>query len=214
MPFVERSSLIGPMTRFVFSRAIQELREIDAPKSLYLGLTAPSSPLRISAFMADLDDVSSLGLPPLILKIDAGSVRKFGKRLIPMMVQAREKGVRFALSGIRSTDLGLRLPKDISFEMMKIDREVLGLDPEERSQQLDALTKMGHDLGAVVVVEGIENTAHHNVARASRAEFGQGFFYSRSLGVNRLKEFLQIANAPSSRKGGAATVLGWRVRNF
>jgi c-di-GMP phosphodiesterase len=213
MPFVERSSLMGPMTRFIFSRATQELREMGAPKSLYLGVTAPSSHLTSSGFMADLGDVGSLAFPPLILKIDAAIVRKFGKRLIPKMAEARENGVRFALSGVRSTDLGLLLPKDISFEMVKIDREVVALDPDERSRQLDALTKMGHDLDAVVVVEGIENAAHHNVARASRAEFGQGFFYSRSLGANRLKEFLQTANAPSSRTGGAATVLGWRVRN-
>ncbi|MGA7776203.1 MAG: EAL domain-containing protein [Paraburkholderia sp.] len=214
MPFVESSGLMGPMTRFIFSLATQELREVGAPKSLYLGVTAPSSHLKSSAFMAEIGDDDSLGFPPLILKIDAASVREFGPRLIPMMTEAREKGVRFALSGVRSTDLGLQLPKDISFEMVKIDREVLTLDPDERSRQLDALTKMGHDLGAVVVVEGIENAAHHNVARVSRAEFGQGFFYSRALSANRLKEFLQTINAPSSRTGGAATVLGWRVRNY
>ena len=213
MPFVERSSLIGPMTRFVFSRAAQDLDDMGVPKSLYLGVTAPSSFLTSSSFIADLGDVGSSGFPPLILKIDVGSVRKLATRLVPLMAQAREKGVRFALSGVRSTDLGLQLPNDISFEMMKIDRDVLALDANERCIQIDALTKMGHDLGAVVVVEGIENAAHHNVARASRAEFGQGFFYSRSLGPDRLREFLRTVNAPSSKTGGAGTVLGWRVRH-
>lgn len=73
---------------------------------------------------------------------------------------------------------------------------------------------MGHEMGAVVVVEGIENAAHHNVARESRAEFGQGFFYSRALDASRLKVFIEAANAPSSKAAGAATMLGWRVRNF
>ncbi|TDY17143.1 EAL domain-containing protein (putative c-di-GMP-specific phosphodiesterase class I) [Paraburkholderia sp. BL6665CI2N2] len=214
MEFIDNSSLIGPMTRFVLSRASQELREIGAPKSLYLGVTAPASYLVSSAFIADLGDIGSLGLPPLILKIGAGSARKFKKRLIPMMAQARDKGMRFALSAVRSTDVGLELPADMSFEMVKIDRDVLGMDPDERSRQLNALTSMGHEIGAVVVVEGIENSAHHNVARASRAEFGQGFFYSRALGASRLKVFIETANAPSSKLAGAATVLGWRVRNF
>jgi hypothetical protein len=128
---------MGPMTRFILSRATQELREIDAPKSLYLGVTTPSSHLTNSAFIADLGDVGSLDFSPLILKIDAASVRKFGKRLIPMMAAAREKGVRFALSGVRSTDFGLQLPKDISFEMAKIGREVLALDADKRSIQFD-----------------------------------------------------------------------------
>ncbi|REE22628.1 EAL domain-containing protein (putative c-di-GMP-specific phosphodiesterase class I) [Paraburkholderia sp. BL27I4N3] len=214
MEFIDNSSLIGPMTRFVLSRAAQELREIGAPKSLYLGVTAPASYLVSSAFIADLGDIGSLGLPPLILKIGAGSARKFKKRLIPMMAQARDKGIRFALSAVRPTDVGLELPADMTFEMVKIDRDVLGMDPDERSRQLNALTSMGHEIGAVVVVEGIENSAHHNVARASRAEFGQGFFYSRALGASRLKVFLEAANAPSSKPAGAATVLGWRVRNF
>ena len=214
MEFIENSSLIGPMTRFVLSRAAQELREIGAPKSLYLGVTAPASYLVSSAFIADLGDVGSLGLPPLILKIGAGSARKFKKRLIPMMAQARDKGMRFALSGVRPTDVGPELPADMTFEMVKIDRDVLGMDPDERSRQISALTSMGHEMGAVVVVEGIEIAAHHNVARASRAEFGQGFFYSRALGAGRLKVFLETANAPSSKGAGAATVLGWRVRNF
>ncbi|MFM0005168.1 EAL domain-containing protein [Paraburkholderia dipogonis] len=214
MEFIESSSLIGPMTRFVLSRAAQDLREIGAPKSLYLGVTAPATYLVSSAFLADLGDVGSLELPPLMLKIGAGSAMKFRKRLVPMMAQAREKGVRFALSGVRPADVGLELPPDMTFEMMKIDREVLGMDPDERSRQISALTSMGHDMGAVVVVEGIENAVHHNIARASRAEFGQGFFYSRALGASPLKAFLQTANAPSSKPAGAATVLGWRVRNF
>lgn len=214
MEFIENSNLIGPMTRFVMSRAAQELREIGAPKSLYLGVTAPASYLVSSAFIAHLGDVDSLGLPPLILKIGAGSARKFKKRLIPMMAQAREKGMRFALSAVRPTDVGPELPPEMAFEMVKIDRDVLGKDPDERSRQISVLTRMGHEMGAVVVVEGIENSAHHNVARASRAEFGQGFFYSRALGASRLKEFIETVNAPSSKRAGAATVLGWRVRNF
>lgn len=214
MEFIESSSLIGPMTRFVLSRAAQDLREISAPKSLYLGVTAPASYLVSSAFIGDLGDIGSLGLPPLILKIGAGSATKFRKRLVPMMAQARDKGIRFALSGLRPTDVGFELPADMTFEMVKIDREVLGMDPDERSRQISALTSMGHEMGAVVVVEGIENAAHHNIARASRAEFGQGFFYSRALGARQLKAFLQTVNAPSSKAAGAATVLGWRVRNF
>ncbi|CAG9228885.1 Diguanylate phosphodiesterase [Paraburkholderia sabiae] len=214
MKFIEDSSLIGPMTRFVLSRAAQELREIGAPKSLYLGVTAPASYLVSSAFIADLHDVGFVGVPPLILKIGAGSAKKFKKRLIPVMAQARAKGMRFALSAVRLTDVGPALPADMSFEMVKIDRDVLGMDPDERSRQVSALTSMGHEMGAVVVVEGIENTAHHNVARASRAEFGQGFFYSRALGASRLKVFLETANAQSSTGAGASTVLGWRIRNY
>jgi EAL domain-containing protein (putative c-di-GMP-specific phosphodiesterase class I) len=214
MEFIEKSSLIGPMTRFVLSRAAEDLREIGAPKSLYLGVTAPVSYLVSSAFIAQLNDVGSFGLPPLVIKIGAGSAKKLNKRLIPIMAQARDKGMRFALSAVRHTDVGPELPADMTFEMVNIDRDLLGLNPDERYRQIRALTSMGHQMGAVVVVEGIENAAHLNVARASRAEFGHGFFYSRALRASRLKVFLETANAPPSNRAGASTVLGWRLRNF
>ncbi len=214
MPVIESSSLIGPLTRFVMSRAAQELREIGAPKSLYLGVSAPSSYLLSSGFIADLEDLGSSGLPPLMLKIEVSSARKFSNRLIPMMKVVRQKQVRFALSGVRPADHAFEPPQDMSFEMVKVDREVFGLDPDERAGHLNALTGMGHDLGAVVVVEGVENLTHHNIARSSRAEFGQGFFYSRALGASRLKDFLETTNAPRSSTGGTATMLGWRVRNY
>ncbi|MFM0380002.1 EAL domain-containing protein [Paraburkholderia strydomiana] len=214
MKFIENSSLIGPMTRFVVSRAAQELREIGAPKSLFLCVTTPASYLISSAFIADLGDVGSLGLPPLILKLGAGSAKKFKNRLIPIMAQARDKGMRFAVSAVSPTDVAPELPADMRFEMVKIARDVLEMDPDERSKQLSALTSMGHEMGAIVVVEGIEHAAHHNVARASLADFGQGFFYSRALGAGGLKAFLEAANAPSSNPAGAATVLGWRLYNF
>ncbi|KAB1128641.1 EAL domain-containing protein, partial [Escherichia coli] len=135
MKFIENSSLIGPMTRFALSRAAQDLREIGAPRSLYLGVTAPASYLVSSAFIADVGDVGSLGLPPLILKIGAGSARKFRNRLIPMMAQARDRGMRFALSAVRPADVRSELPAGMSFEMVKIDRDVLRMDSDERSRQ-------------------------------------------------------------------------------
>ncbi|WP_345815226.1 EAL domain-containing protein [Paraburkholderia sp. PREW-6R] len=213
MQFIENSSLIGPMTQFVVSRAAQELREIGAPKSLFVAINAPASYLMSSAFIADLGDVGSIGLPLLVLKVGAGSAMKFRKRLTPIMAQARNRGLRFALSATSRTDVGPELPADMRFEMVKIDREVLAMDADERSRQLSALTSMGHEMGAMVVVEGIEHAAHHNIARASLAEFGQGFFYSRALGASGLKAFLGAANAPSSAEAGAWTTRGWWIRH-
>lgn len=86
MKFIENGSLIGSVTRFVPSRAAQNLREVGAPRSLYPDVTTPVSYLVSSAFITDVGDVGSLGLPLPILKAGAGSARKFKNRLIPMMV--------------------------------------------------------------------------------------------------------------------------------
>lgn len=176
MKFIEKSSLIGPMTRFVLSRATQDLREIGAPKSLYLGVSAPASYLVSPAFIAVLGDVGSLGLPPLILKIGAGSAKKFKKRLIPMMALARDKGMRFALSVVSPTDVGLELPADMSFEMVKIDRDVLAMDPDVRSRQCAAVVSRvarGEQtlVGAAYQAEGLSYLNRPRASRVKRRPF-------------------------------------------
>ncbi|WP_341318723.1 EAL domain-containing protein [Paraburkholderia sp. IMGN_8] len=210
MPFIEKSRLIRPLTRFVFKQASDELREIGVSKSLYFSLTASVEYIASRSFTEDLDRADEGGMPSLIVKMDSTLIKAFSSRLILVMKQVREKGVRFALSGVRTE---IELPVGMSFEMLKIDRDVLALDDCERSTRITALTKMGHELGAVVVVEGVENATHHDIARASHAELGQGFFYSRALNVTRLKEFLHRDNPKTSGSSATSTMLGWRVLN-
>jgi c-di-GMP phosphodiesterase len=214
MPVIEGSNVIGPLTRFVMSRAAEELRQIGVPRSLYLGVNVSASHLTNPAFVADLTRVTSQDSQPLILELPAQGLAEFGPRLAQVMAEARTKGVRFALSGVGPDDHGVCLPPDLHFEMVKVGREVLALPLDERATAVELLTEMAHALGAVVVVEGVETAGHHEIVRASKAEFGQGFFYSRALRVGRLADLLESSRSSASQtQAGAATVLGWRVKN-
>jgi c-di-GMP phosphodiesterase len=204
MPSIERSSLIGPITRFVLGKVAEEVGQLGTAESLYIGVNVPFSQLAHSGFVADLSATTPRVLRRLVLEISHCELRDATPNLLRVIATLRKAGVRFALSGFNPNDDAGRWFDGWSFEMVKLNRAVFHLDPYERSRLLDTMITLAHGLDAVLVGEGVETAAHHDALLAARAELGQGFYYSRALGIGRLETFLA--------SGGGATILKWRIK--
>jgi len=206
MSFIEKSSLIGPLTQFVLSTATREISAIPDARSLYVSINMSTAQLLSEAFMEDLRDAIRVSRPTVILELDIDDFTETGPQLARAMTSARALGVQFALSGIGPSFTDLRSCSQLNFEMIKVSRDIFELAPYERSRQFESIINMAHRLDAMVVVEGVETAAQHAAVRTTQAEFGQGFFYGRALSIGRLAAFLA--------SGGGATILAWRIRKY
>lgn len=204
MPSIERSSLIGPITRFVLGKVAEEVGQLGTAESLYIGVNVPFSQLAHPGFVADLSATTPRVLRRLVLEISHRELRDATPNLLRVIATLRKAGVRFALSGFNPNDGAVHWFDGWSFEMVKLNRAVFHLDPAERSRLLETMIALAQDLDAVLVGEGVEIAAHHDALFAARAELGQGFYYSRALGIGRLETFLA--------SGGGATILKWRIK--
>jgi EAL domain-containing protein (putative c-di-GMP-specific phosphodiesterase class I) len=204
MPYIEQSSLIVPITRFVLGKVVEEVGQLATAESLYIGVNVPFSLLSHPGLVADLSVTIPRVLRRLVLEISHRELRNAGPNLSRVIATLRKAGVRFALSGLNPNDGAWRWFDGWSFEMVKLNRAVFHLDAYERSRLLKTMITLAHDLDAVVVGEGVEIAAHHDALLAAPAELGQGFYYSRALSIGRLETFL--AN------GGGATILKWRIK--
>ena len=81
--------------------------------------------------------------------------------------------------------------KVFAFDLVKINRQLLTLDTDERRRRLSAVVDAARLFGATVVAEGVESAGHHAVASKSGADFGQGFFYGRTMVISLLRTFLE-----------------------
>jgi EAL domain-containing protein (putative c-di-GMP-specific phosphodiesterase class I) len=115
----------------------------------------------------------------------------------------RARGVRIAMSGVTSVETYRGFHKTFRFDLLKIDRRVLALDDSERRQRLAAFVDVARELGSIVVAEGVESAIHHKVVSRSGAEFGQGFFYGRTMVLSLLVTFLNA---------GGSSLRGKKVR--
>ena len=204
MPYIEQSSLIGPITRFVLGKVAEEVGQLGTAESLYIGVNVPFSQLARPEFVADLSATTPRVLRRLVLEISHRELRDATPNLLRVISALRKAGVRFALSGFNPSDGAGHWFDGWSFEMVKLNRAVFHLDPYERSRLLETMITLAHGLDAVLVGEGVETAAHHDALLAARAELGQGFYYSRALGIGRLETFLA--------SGGGATILKWRIK--
>lgn len=206
MPFIEKSSLIGRLTRFVMSTATREMSAIPESKSLYVSINMSAAHLLSRGFIEDLRDAIRASEPTVILELDKDDVTETGPQLARVMTSARALGVQFALSGIGPSFTELRLYSELNFEMIKVSRDIFELTPYEQSRHFESIISMAHRLDAVVVMEGVETAAQHAAVRTTQAKYGQGFFYGRALSIGRLAAFLA--------SGGGATILAWRIRKY
>jgi c-di-GMP phosphodiesterase len=204
MPYIERSSLIGPITRFVLGKVVEEVGQLATAESLYIGVNVPFSLLSHPGFVADLTATIPRVLRRLVLEISHRDLGDAAPNLSRVISTLRRAGVRFALSGLNPNDGAWRWFDGWSFEMVKLNRAVFHLDAYERSRLLNTMIVLAHDLDAVLVGEGVEIAAHHDALLMARAELGQGFYYSRALSIGRLESFLA--------SGGGATILKWRIK--
>lgn len=203
MSRIEQASFITPLTRFILSTAVLELEPLVASRSLYIGIKVAARHVESPTFVSDVIGSAESILSRLVLHMPEEHCAKPTRGVLDAVTALRAKGVRLAMSGVTNVETYWGFHKAFHFDLLKIDRQVLALDDDERRQRLAALVDAARELGSVVVAEGVESASHHKVVSRCGAEFGQGFFYGRTMLLSLLVTFLNA---------GGNSLRGKRVR--
>lgn len=108
-------------------------------------------------------------------------------------------GVRIHLDDISSGFSTLKRMTELPFDVIKIDRrifEAAHVRPLQVITLLAAITKLGHDFGYGVVVEGIEDVEKFEVSVALGAGKGQGFLFARPMAAEAVETWLRAFTLP------------------
>jgi EAL domain-containing protein (putative c-di-GMP-specific phosphodiesterase class I) len=194
MAVLEQCSWIGTLMKFALAKVAQEIGELSETRPLYVIVDIPVSCFTSEAFLRRLIEiVTKDSAHRIVIGLNHKAVAPVEKTLVNQMAHARAKGVIFALTGLgadEGTD-AFRYPKELSFEIIKVDRRIFSLTPPQRARRLQSLASAAREMDAMLIVDGVDTGVHHDVLRSVGGEFGQGFFYSRPLAMRRLKSFLQ-----------------------
>jgi len=103
------------------------------------------------------------------------------ERLRREIAMLHEAGVGIALDDIGTGLTGLQAIADLRPDFLKVDVSLVhNIDASPISQDLfRTLTRLGAEIGARVVGEGVETLPEAETLRFLGAEFGQGFLFSR-----------------------------------
>jgi EAL domain-containing protein (putative c-di-GMP-specific phosphodiesterase class I) len=197
---LEHSKVVGPLTRFMLAAVARDFAELSVANSFYISVKVSAAQMAADSFVSDVQESANGILPHLVLEVTESDCADTASRVLESLAFLRKDGVRFALAGAGLGPINFRLLRNFDFDVIKMDRQVLTLDSDERVSRLATMADVAHDVGAMLVADGVESAAHHQALHASRADFGQGFFYSRALTIARLEAFLE-SGGPSRLAG-------------
>jgi EAL domain-containing protein (putative c-di-GMP-specific phosphodiesterase class I) len=190
-------------TAYILSTAVRELGPLVASKSLYVGIKVAARHVESPTFVSDVIGSAESILSRLVLHMPEEHCARPTKGVLDAFTELRARGLRLAMSGVTTVETYWSFHKAFRFDLLKIDRRVLALDDGARRQRLAALVEVARELGSIVVAEGVESASHHMVVSRSGAEYGQGFFYGRTMVLSLLVTFLDA---------GGNSLRGKRVR--
>ena len=235
MPEVERTELIGPVTRWVLNEALRQQRTwrdegVDLTMAVNISARSlgPSSDLPDT--VAELTEIWETPPDRLTLELTEGALVEAAAPGI--LARLHDMGQSLSIDDFGTGYSSLAYLQRLPVDELKIDRSfVMGLSAASDDAVIVRSTiELAHNLGLSVVAEGVEGELSMDVLVAYGCDSAQGYFFSRPCPAEELGAWLTespfgaclgrdrrpatIGQAPPmltrTRRAGERTVVGSR----
>ncbi|MCU1399071.1 MAG: Diguanylate cyclase protein [Acidimicrobiales bacterium] len=206
----ETSDLIIDVGSWTLRRACADhhrwaARWPDVPLDLAINVSARQ--VLHPTFLTDLDAaLRTTGTDPrsLVLEVNENLLIEDSERVIGILANVGELGVRLALDDFGTGYSPLTVLSRLPVHIVKVDRcFIADLFTSAGRTIVTAITAMAHDLGFTVVAEGVETEVEHDAVTAIGCDYAQGFLYGRPtscLAIESILDRCQLAAWRTDRR--------------
>jgi EAL domain-containing protein (putative c-di-GMP-specific phosphodiesterase class I) len=112
-------------------------------------------------------------------------------------------GVRLAIDDFGTGYSSLSHLRQLPIDVLKIDQSfVSGMaDSTESAAIVHTLIQLGKVLGLTTVAEGVESNEQREFLKAEGVNIGQGYLFSKPLGVSEVEELFRVRFVKSRPAG-------------
>ncbi|MDQ0192306.1 putative bifunctional diguanylate cyclase/phosphodiesterase [Paenibacillus wynnii] len=195
IPLAETNGSIVNIGRWVFQQVCRDLRSFnDQGLSLRAAVNISAMQLMQPYLLNELlEAVKNNGLTPFSLELEiTESVLMSGDSFFTSLQKLREHGFRISLddfgTGFSSLSYLRRFPVDV----IKIDRSFISEITHSQSDDtlVKAIIELSHNLGLLVVSEGIELKLQFDMLLSLGSDELQGYYISKPLNASEIISFL------------------------
>jgi len=195
IPLAEESGLIRQIGVWVISEAARNWatwRPTGPGVSLNLSMRNLRMP-ELHEVIAKTLATWQLPRDTLTIEITESVIMEQPQRVILLLRDLEEIGVRASVDDFGTGYSSLAYLKDLAVRELKIDRAfVAELSTNAQTETIVRSTiDLAHDLGLVVVAEGIEDQAAWNALSALGCDQAQGYFIARPMSADALTAWLR-----------------------
>jgi diguanylate cyclase (GGDEF)-like protein len=185
VPIAEGAGLIRSLGRWVLQHAATQAKDWREAGFRDLGISVNLSPLQLHPdFLRTFDQVlAETGLEAncLELEVTETAIMEQPTQAVEVLAALRERGARIALDDFGTGYSSFSKLRQLPIDALKIDRSFVQpmADDEDAAAVVAAMVSMAHVLRLRVVVEGVEDTAQHELLREMGCEELQGFLFGQ-----------------------------------
>ncbi|MBC6459961.1 GGDEF domain-containing phosphodiesterase [Actinomadura sp. HBU206391] len=213
----EESGLMIPLGNWVLREACGEVaRWRESSWDIGLSVNLAARQVAAPRFVETVAEVlEETGLPPhaLTLEVKEEVLVEDAGQNVQRLSALRDLGVRLAIDDFGTGYASLAYLGQLPVDMIKIDPSfVAGLGRDETLTLLTrTIVRLGHDLGLIVVAEGIERPEQLELLREMGCPRGQGFLVARPMTPGRAQALVRTNLTPPAGQGGASIPLSGAV---
>jgi diguanylate cyclase (GGDEF)-like protein len=204
IPIAEDSGMIRPLTSWVLSAGLDQLRRwLDDP-SIVLphDFTLAVNLSTRSLLDDDLHDevtgaLARRGIPPsmLVLEVTETAIMADPERAHRLLTDLAATGVRFAIDDFGTGYSSLAALKSLPVHHLKIDQSFVRHMHEDANDAtiVRSVIDLGRTLGLRTIAEGVESADAWDQLRDLGCDAAQGYLLARAMPAPDLRAWLQLA---------------------
>jgi diguanylate cyclase (GGDEF)-like protein len=195
VPLAEQTGMIKALNRLVLAKALAQQSkwqasgvDVDVTVNLtMIDLLDTSLPGAVAAALA----AAEVGPNGLILEITETTAMTDSVRVRETLERLRGMGVRLAIDDFGTGHSSLAYLQNLPVQIMKIDRSFTNAMLRDRGSEaiIRSTIELGRSLGLTVVAEGIETAAQWEKLVELGCRYGQGYYLSPPVPVEKLLGF-------------------------
>nr|WP_256244344.1 EAL domain-containing protein [Pseudomonas sp. PH1b] len=198
IPLAEEHGLMPEINKWVLSRACEDNKVLISE-----GLLDVAVAVNICGRFFAQDDfvalvsttLSRVALPVSRLEVEVTETIAIHdvSRAVDTIIALHDIGVEVAIDDFGAGYFSLKLLKSLPVDRLKIDKLFISDFPNNAFDKavVQAVLNIAKSVGVQVVAEGVETLEQANALREQGCQFGQGYWYSKPLSIDDLKEALK-----------------------
>ena len=200
IPYAENTGYVRTITRWVIETALRQRRqweEMGLPLTISVNISARDlMNSDLPKLFAELMDKYGASPHWLCLEITESAIMGDPKRALGILEELHNMGFKLSVDDFGTGYSSLAYLKKLPVSELKIDQSFVFhmADDQDDATIVRSTIDLGHNMGLVVVAEGIENQATWDMLQAMGCDLAQGYYISKPMAADALLKW--VAQAP------------------
>lgn len=198
IPFFEKNGFICDMDFYMFEQSCKVIRNwlSSNMKPVPIAVNFSWRHLQKADFADKLLSITKqYNISPSYIDIEMTetSLTKNWEESIAVTKKLRDYGFSLAIDDFGCGYSSLSMLRDFSVDFLKIDRSFLNMEASDYKNLaiIQSILNVCEVLGIKAICEGIETSMQNVILRQNGCPYGQGYYFSRPLPLDKLEEFMK-----------------------